>query len=308
MVHIGEPRRRRVLLAAISLLAAAPMLYMALNQRLDYDSWWHVFIAREAPWAPFWKDVYINAHPPVFYLLLRAVAELGSERVVYRSLSIVAAVVATYMTGRIATRVLRTSVLALPCALAFGLAMTTVIMASAVRSYMLAVALLLIAFRAYLDLVDPTHGPIATKTRVVFAVALIGAMTTHYAAVFFFGAAATVPCLYSAVDGRYRKWWSERLRTGWTAEIATLIPIAVVVVAAYVAHVFQFRAPMSHVLPFFPDRAEAAAGLIGGSRRFLARSIVAEIDLFSPSRSRVFHPPPALSSSPSSPSLRSDWF
>lgn len=282
MVHIDESRRRRVLLAAISLVAAAPMLYMALNQRLDYDSWWHVFIAREAPWAPFWRDVYINAHPPVFYLLLRAAAELGSERVVYRSLSIVAAVVATYVIGRIATRVLRTSVLSLPCALAFGLAMTTVIMTSAVRSYMLAVALLLIAFRAYLDLVDPRHGPIATMTRVVFAVALIGAIATHYSAIFFACAAATVPCLYSAVDGRYRMWWRKRLRTGWTAEIATLTPIAAAVVAAYFAHMFQFRVPMRHVLPFFPDRAEAVSGLLGGSEPFLARSILAEVDLFSP--------------------------
>jgi len=30
------------------------MLYMAVHQRLDYDSWWRVFIARTAPWAQFW--------------------------------------------------------------------------------------------------------------------------------------------------------------------------------------------------------------------------------------------------------------
>ena len=43
--------------------------------------------------------------------------------------------------------------------------MTTVIVACAVRSYMLAVALVLIVFRGYLDLVDPTHGPIGTRAR-----------------------------------------------------------------------------------------------------------------------------------------------
>src|SRR5262245_58307890 len=85
VIDIGESRYERVLLAAISILVAAPMLYMAVNQRLDYDSWWHVFIAREVPWAPFARDVYINAHPPVFYFLLAAVAELGSDWVVYRS-------------------------------------------------------------------------------------------------------------------------------------------------------------------------------------------------------------------------------
>jgi len=258
------------------------MLYMAANQRLEYDSWWHVFIARETPWASFWRDVYINAHPPVFYLLLRAVAEVGSDRLVYRSLSIAAAVAATYVIGRIATRVFRTTTLSLPCALAFGLSMTTVVVGCAVRSYMLAVALLLIAFRAYLDLIDPTHGRVATRARVVFAIALTGAITTHYSAIFFFCAAVTVPCLYSAVDGGYRRFWRERLRTRWTAEIATVLPVAATIVAVYFAHLFQFDVPMSHLLRFFPDPSATAAGLLGGSGSFLARTLVAEIDLFSP--------------------------
>lgn len=282
VAHIDTSRRTRVLLAAIALCAAVPMLYMAANQRLDYDSWWHVFIAREAPWARFWRDVHINAHPPAFYLLLGAAAEFGSERLVYRAPSIVAAVVAIYVLGRIATRVFRTSILSLPCALAFGLAMTTVVVACAVRSYMLALAFLLIAFRAHLDLIDPTHGPVAMKTRVVFAVALTAAIVTHYSAVFFFCAAVAVPCMYSAVDGRYRLWWRERLRMRWAAELATVTPIAAVVVAVYLVHVFQFRVPMRHVVRFFPDPTEAAAGLLAASGSFLVRSAVAEIDLFSP--------------------------
>ena len=98
----------RALLAAISLCAAVPMLCMAVRQRLDFDSWWHVFIAGESPWAPFWGDVCINAHLPVFYLLPGAAAKLRSDRLVYRSLSIAAAVAATDVIGRIATRVFRT--------------------------------------------------------------------------------------------------------------------------------------------------------------------------------------------------------
>jgi hypothetical protein len=282
VIDAGETRRERLALAAIALVAAVPMVHMAVHHRIDYDGWWHVFIARASPWAQFWVDVGDNAHPPVFYLLLRAVAWLGSERLVFRSLSIVAAVVATYVVGRIASRVFRTPGVSLVCALAFGFALSTVVMACAVRSYMLSVALLLVAFRLYLDLIDPRPVRPTRATGVWFVVALVGAIVTHYAAIFFAGVAAALPCLYAAVDGRYRAWLGERLRARWRAVIATIVPIAAVVVAVYVAHVSGFDAPMTHTAPFYPSPAESAAGPLRGSVAFLSRSIVAEIDLLSP--------------------------
>lgn len=281
MIDAGESRRERAVLAAISLVAAVPMVHMAVHQRIDYDGWWHVFIARASPWAQFWVDVHDNAHPPVFYLLLRAVTWLGSERLVYRSLSIVAAVVAVYVIGRIASRVFRTAGVALVCALAFGLALSTVVMACAVRSYMLSVALVLIAFRLYLDLVDPRRDP-SERTRVWFAVALSSAIVTHYSAIFFAAVAAALPCLYAAVDGPYRAWLGERLRRRWRDVVATILPIAAVIVAVYLTHLSSFDAPMSHTAQFYPTAEESAAGLLRGSLSFLSRSVVAEIDLLSP--------------------------
>jgi hypothetical protein len=266
----------------IALLVAAPMLYMAVHDRIDYDGWWHVFIAREAPWARLWRDVEHNAHPPVFYLLLRAAAWFGSGRLVYRSLSIAAAIVATYVVGRIAARVFRTPALSLLCALAFGLAVPTVVMACAVRSYMLSLALVLIAFRPYLDLVAPTPARIEANTRVVFVLAIVGAIVTSYSAIFFVCAAGVLPCLYAAVDRRYRTWLIARLRTQWPQEIACIVPIVAVIVAAYAVHMSRFAAPMSHTAAFYPDQLESAAGWGRGSASFLARTVVAEIDLFSP--------------------------
>lgn len=282
MASTDESPRHRVLLALISLLAAAPMVYFAVHQRIDYDGWWHIFIAREVQWARFWRDVYYNAHPPLYYLLLRGVTFLGFDRVVYRSLSIVAAVVATFVVGRIAARVFRSPAVSLLCALAFGFAMTTVVMAGAVRSYMVGTMLLLIAFRHYLDLLDPSLERIEPKTRVLFAVSLTGAVLTHYSAIFFFCAAMALPWLYAALDRQYRKGWRERLRARWTDEIATVGPVAAVVVAVYVAHVSRFAERLYHMKQFYLARPESLGVFFLQGASFLKWSIVSEIDLFSP--------------------------
>jgi hypothetical protein len=280
-VSADGPRRHGRLLALIALGAAAPMVYFAVRQGIEYDGWWHIFIAREVPWARFWRDVVDNAHPPTFYLLLRAVTLLGSERLVYRSVSIVVAVAATVVIGRIARRVYRAAAVSLLCAFAFGFALTTVVMASAVRSYMLSAALVVMAFRHYLDLIDPDLPRVEAKTRVWFAGALIAAIATHYAALFVFAAAVVLPCCYAIVDGGYRTWWRERLRTRWRADLATIGAVAAVAVAVYVLHVSKFADPIVHTAQYNPDRSEAAGGL-AGALSFLARSIVPQIDLFAP--------------------------
>jgi hypothetical protein len=278
----GEYGRQRWLLAAVALITAGPIAYMAVRQPLDYDGWWHVFIAREVPWAPFWQDVYVNAHPPGFYLLLSAAAKLGAERWVYRAISVVAGVVATYLVGRIGARVFRTSAVAPLCALAFGLSMATVIMATAVRSYMLSLAFLLAAVRPYMDLIDPRHGRSDSRTRVWFVTAVIGAILTHYSAMFFVGVAVALPCLDAAVAPHYRAWWRQRLRRSWRHELATVLALVATVVAVYLAHESRFERPMSHVQLFFPSAAERSAGPLRGAWAFLTRSIAAEIDLFTP--------------------------
>ena len=121
VARADDSHGNKLLLAVIALIAAVPMLHMGIHDRIDYDGWWHVFIAREAPWSSFWADVYRNAHPPLFYLLLRPMTWLGSGRLVYRALSIAAAVVATYVVGRIATRVFRTPAVYRNCIKMHGL-------------------------------------------------------------------------------------------------------------------------------------------------------------------------------------------
>ena len=281
VIDSDRPPSRGALLA-VALVAGLPMLWMAATQRLDFDSWWHVFIAREYPWARFWRDVEHNAHPPVFFLLLRAVAQLGPERLVYRAISLLAALVCTYAVGRIAGRVLRAPALAVPCALAFGLAMPTVVMASAVRGYMLSLAFLLIAFRFYLELIDPRRPAVGRGGIAAFAAALAAAILTHYGALFALVAMGALPVIYAGVDRHYRRWLVDRPWSGWLAVAAAALAVGAVVVAVYLTHLSRFHLPMAFLAPYFPSAEDWAAGPLRGAASFLFPALVAEIDLFSP--------------------------
>ncbi|MFN8643961.1 MAG: hypothetical protein U0802_20760, partial [Candidatus Binatia bacterium] len=274
--------RQRLAGAAIALAVAAPMLVMGVRHRIDYDDWWHVFIARVTPWAQFWRDVSDNAHPPLFYLLLRAMAQLGRERLVYRALSIGAALAAVYVVGRVAARLYRTPAVALLCALAFGLALPTVVMACAVRSYMLSVLLVLVALRLALELLDPMRSDARPGRAGWLTVALAAAILTHYAAAFFAVAVAALPFALAGMERTYRAWLVRCLRTQWRAIAAVAVPVAAVVAVVYAAHVSHFDGPMSHTAPFYPSPEEWAAGPLRGAAAFVARGLVAEVDLFVP--------------------------
>jgi hypothetical protein len=53
------------ILIFIALAAALPRLLLGASQFIEYDGYWHVFIAQQDNWASFWADIYANAHPPL---------------------------------------------------------------------------------------------------------------------------------------------------------------------------------------------------------------------------------------------------
>src|SRR5262245_25359132 len=90
MDNAGMPR---ALCAAAPLLSAVVLFYLGSRERLGYDSFWHVFVARQDNWSQFWFEVADNAHPPLFYLVLKAATLIGRGLLVYRLPSIAAIVV-----------------------------------------------------------------------------------------------------------------------------------------------------------------------------------------------------------------------
>src|SRR5262249_21790624 len=122
-------------LALIAIAAAAPRLLLGSAQFIGYDGFWHVFIAQQDRWPAFWADIYANAHPPLFFLLLKPVLHLGHSLLVYRSISLMAWIASVFPFGWIAHRVLSSDVRAWQSTLVYGLAMPGIIMSCEVRSY-----------------------------------------------------------------------------------------------------------------------------------------------------------------------------
>ena len=62
----------------IVLLALVPRLIFGASQYIEYDGYWHVWIAQQDRWANFIREYKANAHPPLYFLLLRYTAWLGT--------------------------------------------------------------------------------------------------------------------------------------------------------------------------------------------------------------------------------------
>jgi len=41
-------------------LSAIVLVYLGRRERLGYDSFWHIFIARQHDWSQFWSEVVLS--------------------------------------------------------------------------------------------------------------------------------------------------------------------------------------------------------------------------------------------------------
>ena len=167
-------------LALILVVAAALLIGRGLQQFVGYDSLWTVFIARQNTWAGFWGEVKTNAHPPLYYLLLKASVWLpGTPPLAYRVISIVAVLVSTLLVARIVRRITGNQPLAVAGAAAFGLSFNTIDIGLETRPYALCVTCMLVAFSAYLDWLGSRAAFVPARKRVMFAGASTAALLNH---------------------------------------------------------------------------------------------------------------------------------
>jgi len=256
--------------AVVALATGGLLAILATRQALDYDSIWHVFIARQADWPSFWQEVRDNAHPPLFYVLLKgSVAVLGTTLFAYRAVSILATVVSVILLARVAVQVTANAALAIVAAAAFGLSATAVELGLEVRAYAVLLAALLMAFSAYVDWLSPdTRAP--ARARAIFGAALSVALLTHYSSFFFLAAALAALGILYVSDARWRARLKEELTGHRSALIAMFgVPIAVAAVL-YFVHLKSLPHGYNHVSPFLYDRhTDSVAAFIFRSTRSL---------------------------------------
>ncbi len=271
-LKISDQRNRLAAgLVLIALISAVPRLLLGASQFIEYDGYWHVFIAQQDRWSNFWEDIRVNAHPPLYFLLLKFVIHFGRTLLVYRAISLVTGIISIFSVGWLARKVTHSEIWAYIAALAYGLAMPAIIVSCEVRSYMLSSLFILLSFTCLLELATTQDSKRELKLRAGFAFAAILACLSHYYAFFYVGAST----LLLAVWYGARKLRHER--ASWRAELATILPVLGAVAILYETHARLKAGIQGHLLPFYydPNGAESIAA-------FLTRNWKNTINLFLP--------------------------
>ena len=216
-------------LLGVSLVAAIPRLYLGATQFIEYDGYWHVFIASQDNWHQFYKEYQSNFHPPLFYLLLKVVIWFGRGPLVYRAISLLTGVAAVFVTGKLAGRLSFHRYTPAVAALAYGVALPSIVISCEVRSYMLSVFFILVSFGYFLDVLQKP-GIAPAKSRALFALFAVLAGYSHYGAFLYIGACAATAVLLDITLFRRRLW------KHLAQDAATFSAIAAALAYVYLTH------------------------------------------------------------------------
>jgi hypothetical protein len=260
------------ILILIALASAVPRLLLGASEFIEYDGYWHIFVALQDDWTRFWADAFATAHPPLYFLVLKPFLHLGHSLLVYRSVSILAGVASVFQVGWIARKVTGSNIRSWQSALLYGLALPGIVVSCEVRSYTLSIFFVLLSFSYFLDIPVAGNGREEAKPRAGFAAGAILAFLTHYFAFFYAGAAIAL------LLGRYVVCRYRGAKANWRAEAATSVPVAAAMYTLYKVHASKLgQAQEAHLVPFYydPNGHETAAA-------FLIRNWKNFVNLFSP--------------------------
>jgi hypothetical protein len=252
-------------------VAAIPRLYLGATQFVSYDGYWDVFIAQQDRWRNFFADYRVEAHPPLYYLVLKASLWFGRSILVYRAVSLLAGIASVYVLGRVASKVMRTPLMQPLTALAYGLALPSILISVEVRAYMLCIFFALVSYCFFLDVIVPYELDGAKKPRIAFAFFAALACLTHYCGVFY----VTATLLLSIFVILTRR--SEPLGRALGREAATFMPVFAVTGYEYVRHFGARGIAWGHLPSFYYQR-----GGPDSLPEFLLRNSQNVFNLFSP--------------------------
>jgi len=133
-------------LLIITALGALPRVYTAATAPLNYDEYWHLFIARQDSRATMAAEWRLNAHPPLYFWPLKVVTSRGTGPLIDGSISLLAALTVVFLVGRIVSQLTSGAWVSTLAAVAVALSPSAIDLSCEIRSYMLCTAFLLFAF------------------------------------------------------------------------------------------------------------------------------------------------------------------
>ncbi len=256
----------------VAVAAAALLIRVRIGglEFMDFDEWQQVFMASAPRWRDLAYELHAEAHPPLFYLLLKAIVSIGHAKLLYRSIAILPGAGSVVVIGLIARRLMRPP-MALVCAAALALSIDAITVSIEVRQYQLMAFLLLIALQALLDMWTDRDA-FRTRDAAAYGVSAALAVLCHYSAVVFLGAAALLVSARLIVDP---VWRSRRDRRPLAAVAAPLVLFAYL----YVTHARRLP-PLGYLYDFYWRQTPGET-----LPAFLARNLQNFWNLFAPAGS-----------------------
>ncbi len=238
----------------MTLLAIAPRLELGISQFIHYDGYWHIFIASQNRWQLFKSEWRGDAHPILYYLLLRLISPFYHSHLAYRACSILPNLASVYLLGLVAQKELASPVLAPVAAAAFAFSMTIIDLSIDVRGYALALMLVLWAYYVFLNLIEQADNNRDRARLVWFGVLNSLAIATEYYAVFFAAACWSAVLVLVTAQPEFRQLLLAKVRRyRGSFAVATLLPLGTFM-WLYVVHL-RYQPPVeSNVLDFYWDR------------------------------------------------------
>jgi uncharacterized membrane protein len=200
-------RRFVFLLVSIAIAGLLLRMYVAARSFINFDEWQQVFMASAPRWQDLTYELRAEAHPPLFYLLLKGLYLLGHSKLVYRSIAYLPGAGSILVIGLIARKLLRTATAALLCAGALAVSAAAITTSVEIRQYQLAVFLVLVAFRSFL-LIWRNEQTAGRRHYAIFAISSTLAVACHYSVIFFLGACVVITASRQAFE---RRWDGRRL-------------------------------------------------------------------------------------------------
>ncbi len=240
-------RRFSALLLAIACFGLIPLLVFGNSQFLGHDSWLHLFIATQDRWVMFAGEWLHDAHPPLFYLLLRVVGSFGHNLLILRAIGIVSGTAANVVIGLIAAKIYRHRICALLVAAAYALGWNMIQVNCDVRSYPLALLFVLLAFDAFLDWNVAPGGPLAARAILRFGAYSVLALLTEYYAILFFAACVGLLLLRALMRPAFRRVLQDSLRANRKAWLATFASISLVFLVLFAFHMIVLPADQPYL-------------------------------------------------------------
>lgn len=212
----GATGNRRFLFALLAITAGGLLLrlYVASQSYMSFDEWQQVFMAS----APRWKDLNFElraeAHPPLFYLLLKILLALGHSKLWYRSIAFIPGAGSVFLLGLIGRRLFHSAATALLCAATLALSAAGITISIEIRQYQLAVFLILLAFNPFVRICSSAE-PVRRRDYAVFSIASALAASCHYSAILFVGGCFVTAVLWQILVARRHfrraKWFAASL-------------------------------------------------------------------------------------------------